>query len=143
MTLLDADDRWAIASILSLTGHIFDTGQLDRLEDVFSPGVVYDLTDPGLGSFEGIEVLRKAALQLGERSPIAHHVTNIVITDEAGDTVTVISKGLVIGSDGKIGSVNHRDTVIRHDGQWRISRRVITAQRGPFNAACLANADDR
>jgi len=134
MTMLNAEDRWAIAETVSLHGHLFDGGQLDRLGEIFAPGVVYDLSDLGMGALEGIEAIRRGALALGERNPIAHHVTNVVITDEAPGAVTVRSKGLVIRADGTLGSVNHLDTLVRHDGQWRISRRVITAQRGPSAA---------
>ena len=143
MTLLSADDRWAIGEILSLHGHLFDGGQLDRLEEIFAPEVVYDLTDLGMGALEGIEAIRRGSIQLGDRNPIAHHVTNIVISNEAHNEVTVISKGLVIRSDGTLGSVNHLDTLIRLGGQWRISRRVITAQRGPMNRGRLNDPDDR
>jgi SnoaL-like domain len=143
MSLLNAEDRCAIAETLSLHGHLFDGGQLDRLGEIFAPEVVYDLTDLGFGTFEGIEAIRRGALQLGERNPIAHHLTNVVITNEERGELTVKSKGLVIRADGTFGSVNHLDTLIRHDGQWRISRRIITAQRAPMNGNHLAHADDR
>jgi len=140
MSPLNAEDRCAIAETLSLHGHLFDGGHLDRLGEIFAPGVVYDLTDLGMGTFEGIEAIRRGALQLGDRNPLAHHVTNIVITNEVRGEVTVKSKGLVIRADGTFGSVNHLDTLFQHGGQWRISRRVITAQRAPMS---LAHADHR
>jgi hypothetical protein len=137
MRELTADDRWAIGETLSAHGHLFDGGHLDRLEEIFTPDVVYDLSDVGVGTFEGIDAIRSGALKLGPGNPIAHHVTNVVITDVAGDQVTVRSKGLVIMADGTFASVTHRDTLRHHDGGWRISRRVITAQRAwaPSNAA--------
>jgi hypothetical protein len=141
MSLLSAEDRCAIAETLSLHGHLFDAGHLDRLDEIFAPEVVYDLTDLGFGAFEGVEAIRRAALQLGERNPIAHHLTNVVITNAEPDKVTVKSKGLVIRADGSLGSVNHLDTLVRQDAQWRISRRVITAQRAPMNGVHLARAD--
>ena len=143
MTLLNAEDRLAIAETLSLHGHLFDGGGLDRLDEIFAPGVVYDVSDLGMGAFEGIEAVRRAAAHLGERNPIAHHLTNVVITQEERDAATVISKGLVIRADGTLGSVNHLDTLVRHDGQWRISCRIITAQRSPMSADRLGKADNR
>lgn len=131
MTMLNADDRWEISETLSLHGHIFDGGHLDRLEEIFAPEVVYDLSDAGVGTFEGIEAIRSATLKLGAANPIAHHLTNVVIADEENGLVTVQSKGLMIMANGTIGSVNHLDTLRRHNGRWRISRRVITAQRTP------------
>ena len=143
MNLLNADDRWAIVETLAMHGHLFDGGHLDRLEEIFAPEVIYDMSDLGFGSFEGIDAIQRAALHLGDRNPIAHHLTNVVINSDAHGEVTVKSKGLVIRADGTLGSVNPLATVIRRDGQWRISRRVITAQRTPMNRAPLAHADAR
>ena len=97
---LHAEDRWAIDETLSLHGHIFDGGHLDRLGEIFTPDVVYDMSAAGVGTFEGIEAIRSAALQLGAGNPIAHHVTNVVITGrnagpeliEVADTVTEMRK---------------------------------------------------
>ena len=122
---LNAEDRQAISETLSLHGHLFDGGHLDRLEEIFTPDVVYDLSDVGMGTFAGIEAIRRGALQLGAGNPVAHHVTNVVITSVEDDSVTVQSKGLMISANGTFGSVTHIDTLRRHNGGWRISRRVI------------------
>lgn len=140
---LNAEDRQAISEILSLHGHIFDGGHLDRLGEIFTPDVVYDLTDAGIGTFVGIEAIRRGALQLGAGNPVAHHVTNVVITSVEDDLVTVESKGLMLLGNGTVGSVRHVDTLRRHNGGWRISRRVILAQRTPLGGAYLADAGDR
>jgi hypothetical protein len=96
-----------------------------------------------VGTFEGIEAIRSAALKLGAGNPSAHHLTNVVITNEEHDVVTVHSKGLVLAANGTLGSVTHVDTVRRHDGGWGISRRVIKAQRTPLGGAHLAPAAGR
>ncbi len=140
---LHAEDRQAIIEILSLHGHIFDGGHLDRLEEIFTPEAIYDLTDVGVGTFEGIEAIRSGALRLGAGNPVAHHVTNVVITSEEDDLVTTQSKGLMIMADGAFASVTHLDTLRRHNGGWRISRRVVLAQRTPLGGAHLAHAGDR
>ena len=139
---LHAEDREAIGETLSLHGHLFDGGHLDRLGEIFAPDVIYDMSAVGVGTFEGIEAIRSAALQLGAGNPIAHHVTNVVITGD-GDSVTALSKGLVLLADGTVASVTHRDTLRRHDGGWRISRRVISPQRTPLGGARPADAGDR
>lgn len=51
--MLNAEDRWAITETLSRHGHLFDGGHLDRLEEIFTPDVVYDLSDAGIGTFTG------------------------------------------------------------------------------------------
>ena len=143
MQQLHAEDRQAIGETLALHGHIFDRGQLDRLGEIFTPEVVYDLSDVGAGTFEGIEAIRSGALKLGAGNPIAHHVTNIVITSQEHNLATVESKGLMIMADGTFGSVTHLDTLRCHDGGWRISHRVVLAQRTPLGGAHLAHAGDR
>ena len=129
---LNAEDRWAIGEILSLHGHLFDGGHLGRLGEIFTPDVVYDMSALGVGTFEGIEAIRTAALRRGPGNPVAHHVTNVVITSEEGDLVTARSKGLMIMADGAFASVTHLDTLRRHNGGWRISRRVVLAQSTPL-----------
>jgi hypothetical protein len=39
-----------------LYGHIFDEGQLDRLEEIFTPEVVYDLRAAGVGTLDGCRI---------------------------------------------------------------------------------------
>lgn len=150
---LSTADRQAIDQTLALHGHIFDRGELDRLEEIFTPEIVYDLSDVGAGTFEGLEAIRSGALRLGAGNPVAHHVTNTVITGHQDDLVTVQSKGLIIMADGSVASVTHLDTLRRdHEGDggggsgsgsWRISRRVIQAQRTPLGGLHLTAAGER
>ena len=140
---LHAEDRQAIGEILSLHGHLFDGGHLDRLGEIFTPDIVYDMSAMGVGTFEGIEAIRNAALRLGPGNPVAHHVTNVVISGEGDGQVTALSKGLMLRADGTLASVTHLDALRRHDGGWRISRRVISPQRIPLGGAHLAGAGDR
>jgi hypothetical protein len=140
---LNAEDRQAIGETLSLHGHLFDGGHLDRLGEIFTPDVVYDMSAVGVGTFEGIEAIRSAALKLGPGNPVAHHVTNVVISGEGDGPVTALSKGLMLRADGTLTSVTHLDAMRRHDDGWRISRRVISPQRIPLGGAHLAGAGDR
>ncbi|MQY18794.1 nuclear transport factor 2 family protein [Nocardia macrotermitis] len=140
---LHAEDRQAISETLSLHGHLFDGGHLDRLGEIFTPDAVYDMSALEVGTFEGIEAIRNAALRMGAGNPIAHHVTNIVITGEPDDRATAQSKGLVILADGTLASVTHLDSLRRHDGGWRISRRIISPQRTPLGGAHPADVGNR
>ena len=143
MRELDAEDRQAISETLSWHGHIFDGGHLDRLGEIFTPDVVYDMSAVGVGTFAGIEAISSAARQLGAGNPIAHHVTNVVITSQGDGPVTARSKGLMLMADGTLESVTHLDTLRRQDGGWRISRRVISPQRTPLGGARPADAGNR
>ena len=137
---LNAEDRQAISEVLALPGHLIDQGHLGRLGEVFTSDVVYDMSALGVGTFEGIDAIRSAALHLGPGNPIAHHTTNVVISGESDGTATALSKGLVLRADGTLASVNHQDALRRHDGGWRISRRVISPQHTPLGGAHLADA---
>lgn len=130
---LALEDRLAIMEIVALHGHFVDDGHLDRLGELFTADVVYDLTDFGQEPLLGVAAIRDAALASGATGPVAHHVTNVVVTEADGDRAQVRSKGLGIGPDGSYGSVTYDDTVVRTADGWRISRRRVTARRAPLN----------
>ena len=126
---MTTEDRIAIAELIALHGHLVDEGQLDRLDELFTPDVVYDASAFGQEPMRGVAAVRSAALALGDRNPVAHHVTNVVVTAVDERTVTVRSKGLGVGADGSVGSVTYLDTVVRTDDGWRISHRAIRPRR--------------
>lgn len=128
---MNTDDRVQINETLALHAHLADANQLDRLDELFTPDAVYDMSASGLGVFEGREAIRAAAAEMARtgHSPIAHFLTNVVITSTADDEATARSKGLMIMADGHTLAVNHDDVLRRHDGTWRISRRTITPVR--------------
>jgi hypothetical protein len=124
--MLTAADRWAIGETISLHGHLFDEGHLDRLGDLFTADVVYDLTDVGMQPLHGIEEIRRATLELGADNPVAHHVTNIIITSEEHDCVRTRSKGIAVMANGRFGSATYVDTLRRENRRWRISHRIVS-----------------
>ena len=140
---LTPEDHQAIDRTLGLAGHIVDRGELDRLDETFTSDAVYDLSDVGAGTFEGIEAIRNGALELGAGNPVAHHITNIVISSQEEDVVTAQSKGLILMANGSVASVTHLDTLRRAEGGWRISRRVILAQRTPLGGLHLTHPGER
>jgi ketosteroid isomerase-like protein len=129
------EDRIAIAELIALHGHLVDEGQLDRLDELFTPDVVYDASAFGQEPMRGVAAVRSAALALGDRNPVAHHVTNVVVTAVDERTAIVRSKGLGVGADGSVGSVTYLDTVVRTDDGWRISHRAIRPRRTPLGGA--------
>ncbi|AMM19234.1 hypothetical protein AX769_02665 [Frondihabitans sp. PAMC 28766] len=134
--MFSTDDRLDITEILALHAHLFDENQLDRLDELFTPDAVYDMRASGIGVFEGIDTIRVAAGRMSEsgHAPLAHFVTNILITGVDDDNASAQSKGLMIMADGSLHAVTHADTLRRQDGHWRLSRRVITPVRTPAKA---------
>lgn len=129
---LALEDRLAITELISLHGHLVDDGDLDRLEELFTSDVVYDLTEFGQEPLLGVAAIRAAAWALGAANPVAHHVTNVVVTALADGRVQARSKGLGIQADGSCGSVTYDDTVVRTADGWRISHRTISPRRTPL-----------
>ena len=129
---ISTEDRVAISELIALHGHLTDDGDLDRIDEVFSADVTYDLADFGFGSLQGTAAIRSAALAMGEANPVGHHVTNVILTAVDADVVHGRSKGIGINADGSCGSVVYEDTFRREDRGWRISYRKVLARRTPL-----------
>ena len=56
--------------------------------------------------------------------PLAHHATNIIVSEDPDGTVRVLSKGLGVGPNGRVGSVVYRDVVVRTSAGWRFAART-------------------
>lgn len=130
--MLSPVDRIAIHELINLHGHLMDDGAFDRLGELFTADVLYDVTAFGAGRLHGHQAIGEAALALGDRNPLAHHVTNIVITADENGTVRARSKGFGIYADGAVGSVVYDDIIVREPAGWRIAFRRVTPRRAPF-----------
>ena len=126
------EDRNVITDLISMHGHLTDRGELDRLSEVFSDDVIYDVSDLGGTAIGGLDSLIAAAVALGDNNPIAHHVTNVVVSQVDEDHATALSKGLGINADGTIGSVTYEDLLERTDLGWRITHRSVRLRRTPL-----------
>ena len=126
---LSPGDRAEITELLARHGHLFDDGEFDRLDLLFTASVRYDVTAFGGGVLEGIEAIRAATLALGDRNPVGHHVTNVVLTEQADGSVRARSKGIGIYADGTAGSVTYEDEIVRTDDGWRIDARTVAPRR--------------
>ncbi len=124
---LGPEDRAALTELAARHGHLVDAGALDRLDEVFTPDVTYDLTGLGSGHgiLRGLDALREAALALGPRNPVGHHVTNTVLDPLPDGRVALLSKGIGVLSDGSCGSVTYQDTAVRGQHGWRIDHRAV------------------
>ena len=129
---LTTSDRLEIHELINLHGHLVDAGAFERLHELFTNDVVYDLRDFGGAELRGIDAVAEASIALGDANPLAHHVTNVLITSAEGPIVRVMSKGIGIRSDGSAGSVTYQDEVRKDAAGWRISRRHVSPRRRPL-----------
>ena len=126
---LAPDDRAEITELLARHGHLFDDGEFDRLDLLFTASVRYDVTAFGGGVLQGIEAIRAATLALGDRNPVGHHVTNVVLSEQPDGSVRARSTGIGVYADGTAGSVTYEDEIVRTDDGWRIDARTVAPRR--------------
>jgi 3-phenylpropionate/cinnamic acid dioxygenase small subunit len=131
---LPIEDRMAVTELIYLHGHIVDAGEFDRLGELFTADVTYDVSDLGGEPLIGIAAIREASLRLGAGNPVAHHVTNVVLEAVGDDQVAAQSKGFGVRTDGTVGSVVYQDLIVRTPHGWRISHRTVRARRTPLSA---------
>ncbi|NND83474.1 MAG: nuclear transport factor 2 family protein [Gammaproteobacteria bacterium] len=122
---LTTADRLAIHELIGLYGHLIDQRAFARLHEIFTPDAVFDLTGYGGDIYHGLEAIIELMEQSHEH-PLAHHATNIVVEKVIGETARVISKGLGVGHQGRVGSVVYRDELLNNNGVWRIRSRAVS-----------------
>ncbi len=131
----DDRDRLLIHELLNLHGHVMDDGAFERLPELFTADVRYDVSALGGGCLEGRHAIEAAGRALGDKNPLGHHVTNIVVTSIADDVATARSKGLAVMADGTTGSVTYDDLLRRTPDGWRIAVRRVLPRREPLHPA--------
>ncbi|EKF21757.1 snoaL-like domain protein [Mycolicibacterium hassiacum DSM 44199] len=122
--MLSADDKLAIHALISLYGHIIDDREFSRVHELFTEDAVYDVSDFNAGVYTGRRAIAQMWRDAEGRHPLAHHATNVVVSEDDDGTVRVLSKGIGVLDDGRVGSAVHRDVVVRTPAGWRIAHRV-------------------
>ncbi len=127
--MLSIEDKLAIHDLISLYGHIIDQRQFSRIHELFTEDAIYDVTD-----FDGGIVIGPAGIEqlwLESKShPLAHHATNVIVSEDAAGDVSVISKGIgVQRPDGRTGSTTYHDIVEKRPEGWRMTKRVALIRR--------------
>jgi len=125
--VVSTEDKLAIHELLALYGHIIDEREWPRVGELFTVHTRYDMRDFGLPVVVGAQAIRSLWSRPDAAHPLAHHATNILISESADGTVQVLSKGLGVGPNGRVGSVVYRDVLERTAAGWRFASR--TAQR--------------
>lgn len=130
--MMNVEDRLAIHELLARHGHLVDAGDFDRLGEVLTSDVVYDSSAFGAGELHGFDEITATSYALGDRNPVGHHVTNIMVYEDPDGTVRAKSKGFGVNADGTTGSVVYDDVLRRTPDGWRIARRTISPRRTPL-----------
>ena len=123
---LSVEDRLDIHELINRYGHLIDAGAFERLDEIFTDSAVFDLEDFDGTRYEGLPAIVDM-MEASEQHPLAHHATNVVIED--GDPVRVLSKGIGVGRNGRVGSVTYADSLERTPGGWRIQQRHCALRR--------------
>ena len=117
------DDTVEIARVLALLNHLMDDHELDRLGECLTEDAVWDASVFGFEPAVGLHPI--ASVLSADGHALAHHTTNVVVSQGPGDEVRVRSKGLGLLADGTVVSAVFTDDVRRTADGWRISRHVI------------------
>jgi SnoaL-like domain len=126
---LTTDDRLAIHELVGLHGHLSDDRTPQLLDRLLTEDAVYDLEHYGMGTVSGLPALRALFEQAPGEQPVGHHVTNVLVTEQADGTARVRSKGLAVMADGTTGSAVYEDRVVRTPAGWRIAHRTVVPSR--------------
>ncbi len=128
--MLTLEDKLAIHDLISLYGHVIDERQWERVSELFTAEARYDVSDFGAGVHGGADAIGRLWQDTPDAvHPLAHHATNVLVTEDSDGTVRVVSKGIGVRHDGRTGSVVYRDVVVRSSAGWRIAERVALKRR--------------
>ncbi len=127
--MLEPADRLAIHELLARYGHIIDEREWQRVEELFTERTRYDMREFNLGVVQGAAAIRALWSSPQAAHPLAHHATNILVSEDPDGTVRVLSKGLGVGVNGRVGSVVYRDVVERTPAGWRFLSRSAHLRR--------------
>ena len=132
--MINTQDKLAIHELLSRSAFGYDERQLDILQACFTDDASMVVRIAGgepVGPFEG----RKNIMQLMTDSMDAqsdkrrHVISNIFFESEDENTVSVNSTLTLYASENSqiklLSSGIYRDTVVKRNGAWQISRRQL------------------
>ena len=128
---MEASDIIEIHQLLGLYGHVVDAKEWDRFAELFEADAVLDYTGVRAPRvFSGLEEIRQYFRDANH--PSAHHVTNIVVSEVAGE-VRVQSKFFAPYTRSTHDPLrwfggDYDDVVVRTPAGWRFHRRVCTGR---------------
>lgn len=128
---MDISDRLALHELVHLYGHLVDDQAWDALDRVFTDDVLYDASDFAMPVTRSLaDLVAEWTSEEGlARHPLAHHATNLVVSEDDDGTVRLRSKGIGVGAGGRVGSVVYDDIAVRTPAGWRLASRRVALRR--------------
>jgi len=126
---MESKDYIEICNLMGRYGHIMDEcsqidGQWERLGEVFTADVQFDITSFGGPMLDGLQAL--IDMWAGSVHPWGHHVTNAVIEADGANGATCDTKLIIVTPDGRATSGIYRDRLVRTPDGWRINHRYCS-----------------
>jgi hypothetical protein len=122
-----------IVELLARYATIVDSRAWDEFDQVFTPGIRFDVTSIGLGVHRGLEDLKRH-MAAHPRHPAAHLILNVV-ADIHPDHASASSRLLALQRDGRVFTGQYKDELIRTGEGWRIDSRVYSRLQQPSDPA--------
>ena len=124
---MDVGDRLELHELPGRYGDAIDDRDWARLDRIFTPDAVFDLTDLDGPRLEGLEAI-KAFMDTEARHPRTHTMTNIYV-DETDAGVEMHFRILALLPEGRVGTASYHDKVVKTDAGWRVADRMIHLRR--------------
>ena len=119
---LSLEDKFDIHELISRYGFMIDHKNFDRLNEIFTQEAILEFVGFDFEPCHGLSAIQQM-MRNSTQHPLAHHSTNVVI-DVIESQVQVLSKGIGVGHQGKVGSVTYTDQLESTTNGWRIAHRL-------------------
>ena len=126
---MDPADRLELHELPGRYGDAIDDRDWDRLDAIFTPDAVFDLTDLGAPRCEGLEAIKRFMDEEADH-PRTHLMTNIY-ANETSTGAQLRFRIVALLGGGKVGSASYYDDVVKTPAGWRVQHRVVTLRRRP------------
>lgn len=129
--MITTEDKIAIGELIARFAHYSDFGEWGQLETLFTPDVVTEMEGIPL-KYEGIAAQVEHAKESDNQTQgkNRHYNFNLFIEEENGEVVAHyffmnVNAGGVPMAAQIVTSGRMRDTVVKTDAGWKISRRFV------------------
>jgi hypothetical protein len=126
-SVMDTADRLELHELPGRYGDAIDDRSWDRLDEIFTADAVFDLTDVGGPTCQGLTAI-KEFMDRDAQHPRTHMMTNIYV-DETPTGAQLRFRIVALLGGGKVGTASYYDDVIKTPAGWRVAHRVVTRRR--------------